>query len=92
MTIDEPRIPTGAVREAGRSIEYQESLHDTYYQYLTDYDKKVQTLSSSSDTNTLTSGRVAFATGINVLLGLVILVGLAALFLPRSSKANEITE
>jgi len=83
---------TYGAREAGRSIEYQESLHDTYYQYLTDYDKKVQALTSNSDTNTLPSGRVTFATGINILLGLVILVGLAALFLPRSSKANEITE
>jgi hypothetical protein len=83
---------TYGIREAGRSIEYQESLHPTYYQYLSDYDKKVQALTSNSGGNSLTSGRVTFATGINILLGLVTLIGLAALFLPRHSAQVEANE
>jgi hypothetical protein len=80
------------LREAGRSIEYQESLHSDYYQYLTDYDKKVQALTSISGSNTLTSGRVTFATGINILLGLITLIGLAALFLPKHTTGTEASE
>jgi hypothetical protein len=71
-----------AVREAGRSIEYRENLHAEYGSLLGQYDQKVQSVATGTTTDTLSSGRVALATGFDVLLGVIILAGLAALFLP----------
>jgi hypothetical protein len=83
------REGVAAVREAGRSIEYRESLHAGYQQLLTEYDKKVQSVASNSGQTTLSSSRITFATGINLLLGAVTVAGLAALFLPRRSGKSE---
>jgi tetratricopeptide (TPR) repeat protein len=85
-------IIVALVREAGRSIEYRESLHAGYEQLLTEYDKKVQSVASNSGQASLSSGRATFATGINVLLGAVTLAGLAALFLPRRSGKSEVPQ
>jgi hypothetical protein len=78
-----------AVREAGRSIEYHENLHAQYGSLLGQYDQKVQSVATGTSTDTLSSGRVALATGFDVLLGVITLVGLAALFLPRLKRGQE---
>ncbi len=82
-------LDVGEVREMGRSIEYIESLHAEYNNLLVAYDAKVQALASNSNETTLSSGRITFATGINIVLGAVTLAGLAALFLPRRSGKRE---
>jgi hypothetical protein len=81
-----------AIREAGRSIEYRENLHDAYHEFLTNYDAKVQAIVTNSNGGNLTSNRVTFATGINLLVGVVTLVGLATLFLPRRLSRPEASE
>jgi len=78
-----------AVRQAGRSIEYRENLHAQYGQLLSQYDQEAQSVASGTTTDTLSPGRVALATGFNVLLGLVTLAGLAALFLPRLKQGEK---
>jgi hypothetical protein len=78
-----------AVRQAGRSIEYRENLHAQYGQLLSQYDQEAQSVATGATTDTLSSGRVALATGFDVLLGLVTLAGLAALFLPRLRQGEK---
>ncbi|MEO8286932.1 MAG: hypothetical protein ABI670_10910 [Chloroflexota bacterium] len=81
-----------AVRAAGRSVEYSQGLNAGYHTILANYDKKVQSVVTATNGNTLSSGRVAFATGLNLLMGAVTLLGLAALFFSqRSGKRGQAT-
>jgi hypothetical protein len=67
---------------SGRSIEHIESLHAEYYRLLKEYDPKVEAAANGITASTRPD-RVMLATGLNLLVGVVTLGGLAALFMRR---------
>ncbi|HYP39474.1 MAG TPA: hypothetical protein VEX13_03860 [Chloroflexia bacterium] len=67
---------------SGRSIEHIESLHAEYYRLLREYDPKVEAAANGT-TNSARPDRVMLAIGLNLLVGVVTLGGLAALFMRR---------
>ena len=77
------------LREAGRSIEYIESLHSQYFTLLQNYDTKLQAVASGSGASNLSGSRTMIATATNLLVGAALVVGLVAIFLPRGRKENE---
>jgi tetratricopeptide (TPR) repeat protein len=77
------------LREAGRSIEYVESLHSQYFTLLKNYDTKLQAAASGSGGSNLSGSRTIIATATNLLVGAALVVGLVAIFLPRGRKENE---
>ncbi|HEX9988301.1 MAG TPA: hypothetical protein VGE45_07480 [Chloroflexia bacterium] len=69
---------------SGRSIEHIESLHAEYYRLLKQYDPKVEAAANGT-TAGVRSDRVMLATGLNLLVGMLTLGGLAALFMRRQT-------
>ena len=67
---------------SGRSIEYVESLHAEYYRMLKEYDPKVEAAANGT-TAGARPDRVMLANGLNLLVGVVTLGGLAAIFMRR---------
>ncbi|MGA7729980.1 MAG: hypothetical protein WCD37_01775 [Chloroflexia bacterium] len=78
------------VRAAGRSLEYTESLHAGYETLLQDYHTRLQAVASGTGTGDLSGSRTLFAYAVNVLLGLLLLAGLAALFVSRRTVEREL--
>jgi hypothetical protein len=76
------------VREAGRSIEYLESLHPDYHDTLVRYDSRVQAIAAQG-TAGMSSGRVVLSTAFTALLGLITLGGIAFVLLPRRDTPTE---
>jgi hypothetical protein len=78
--------------DSGRAVEYvaglddHSGLHSEYYRTLETYDRKVQAQAGGVNEGPQSAGRRALATGLNLLLGLVTLGGLAALFAPRRAE------
>jgi hypothetical protein len=68
------------VWELGRGVERIESLHKGYEKVLRDYDAQIQAAAANTGSPTRV---VSLASGLNLLVGVVVLVGLAALFAPR---------
>jgi hypothetical protein len=77
------------LKNAGRSIEYIESLHPQYSTLLKNYDTKLQAVASGANGGSLSGSRTLFATATNLLLGLALVAGLVALFSPRSHAEKE---
>jgi putative inorganic carbon (HCO3(-)) transporter len=75
-----------SIRQAGRSVEYREGLNDKYNQLLSQYDKSVQATSNGSNIGSLSSGRVALASGLDLLLGVICVGGIAALFVAKQTE------
>jgi hypothetical protein len=73
--------------EAGRSVEHLNSLHVEYHDLLRQYDPKVQAAAQGETTSEEAVGRVALATGLNLLVGALTLGGIASLFIRRRSTA-----
>ncbi len=87
-TIDAINTDVDRVWDAGRSIERIESLHTAYYKNLQNYDGQVQLMLSEGVTSNLSTGRVILASGLNLLLSLALVGGLAALFSSRRSAES----
>lgn len=83
------QLTVNDIRAAGRSIEYSESLHLQYKTLLDSYLVRLQAVASNSGSPPLSGTRAIVAYGANILLALVLLAGLAALFLPRKAATAE---
>ena len=68
---------------SGRSIERVMSLHAEYERLLRVYDRAVQAVEASGAGSNLSAGRLFLANIFNLLLGAVIVAGLAALLTPK---------
>jgi hypothetical protein len=77
------------VRDAGRSLEYTESLHAGYETLLQNYHTRLQAVASGTGAGGLSGSRALFAYAVDVLLGLLLLAGIAALFLSRRTVERE---
>jgi hypothetical protein len=77
------------VREAGRSIEYTESLNLGYATLLQNYHARLQVIASSAGTGDISADRALIATVGNTILAILVVVGLASLFFSRKSATNE---
>jgi hypothetical protein len=77
------------VREAGRSIEYTESLNPGYATLLQNYHARLQVIASSAGTGIISADRALIATVGNTILAILVVVGLASLFFSRKSAINE---
>jgi hypothetical protein len=78
------------LRAAGRSVVYIESLHSHYFTLLQGYDSKLQAVASGGGAANLSGGRMLLATATNTLLGLALVAGLAAIFLPGFRKEKGV--
>jgi hypothetical protein len=78
------------VRTAGRSVEYKESLHTGYETLLQDYHTRLQAVASGTRAGGLSGSRALFAYAVDALLGLLLLAGMAALFLSRRTVEREL--
>jgi hypothetical protein len=78
------------VRMSGRSLEYTESLHAGYETLLQNYHTRLQAVASGTGAGVLSGSRALFAYALNVLLGLLLLAGMAALFVSRRTVEREI--
>ncbi|HST06199.1 MAG TPA: hypothetical protein VLQ48_15910 [Chloroflexia bacterium] len=88
-TLSQYQSDINQLREAGRSIEYIESLHAQYRTFLNNYDTKLQVVASGASGGSLSGSRTVLALATNLLLGLALVVGLVALFLPRLRAGKE---
>ena len=70
------------VRDAGRSVEYIESLHPQYENHLQEYDAKLQAVISARGA-TEPDARRALATVLDVGVAVLLGLGIAGLLLPR---------
>ncbi|MFL5732690.1 MAG: hypothetical protein ACJ78Q_05755 [Chloroflexia bacterium] len=77
-----------AIWSSGRSIEYVAGLHDEYFTDLRRYDGRVTEEAAAPLVSNQLPGRRMMATGLNLLLGLVIFGGLLALFAPRRGSTG----
>lgn len=68
---------------SGRSVEYVASLHPEYDRELSTYDAKVQAAAGDPQSTQISGARRLVAPALTAALGLIMLVGLAALFSPR---------
>jgi hypothetical protein len=71
---------------SGRSVEWIQSLHANYDKFLQTYEGAVQSVAASASRGA-TGERIALATGLNLLVGALVLMGLVALFWPARAKA-----
>lgn len=74
---------------SGRSVERIESLHNEYYRLLKVYDARLQQVAAQDAANQGPQSRRALATVLDLGVGLVLLGGLAALFMPRAGEARR---
>ncbi len=88
-TLDAISGDVNAIWADGRSIERFESLHNEYARVLQVYDGQLQLVAANSSGNAPLTGRVAFATALDLLIGAVTLGGLAALFMPRRRARGQ---
>ncbi|MEO5952395.1 MAG: hypothetical protein ABIQ44_08020 [Chloroflexia bacterium] len=77
------------IREAGRSIEYSESLNAGYGTLLDNYHTRLVSVASNPQSSAGSGGRTILAIISNSVLAVVIIAGLAALFFQRKSAPNE---
>ncbi len=73
----------------GRSVERIESLHNEYYRVLQNYDATIQAAATNTNVAGTSPSKALIATGLDVMVGVVTLGGLAALFLPHHKGHNE---
>jgi hypothetical protein len=85
-TLDALSADVASIRQAGRSVEYRESLNAQYDMLLSQYDKNVQATATGSNIGALSSGRVALASVLDILLGVICLGGIAALFIAKRTE------
>jgi hypothetical protein len=83
--VDDMGSDVARVWDLGRGVERIESLHKGYEKVLRDYDAQIQAAASSAGSPTRV---VSLASGLNLLVGMVVLLGLAALFAPRGVIAR----
>ena len=77
------------VRAAGRSIEYVESLHPAYETFLQNYHTRLEAVASDAGTGSVSGGRAVLAFGANALVAVLLVAGLAALFISRTPVGHE---
>jgi hypothetical protein len=78
------------VREAGRSIEYTESLNPGYATLLQNYHTRLQVIASSAGIGNISADRAVIANVGNSILAILVVVGLASLFFSRKfATTNE---
>jgi len=85
-SLDSLTADVASIRQAGRSVEYREGLNDRYNQLLSQYDKSVQATANGSNVGSLSSGRVALASALDLLLGVICVGGIAALFVAKRAE------
>lgn len=78
------------VKASGHSIERIESLHNDYYKTLATYDGQVADVVGSPAQTVSPPGGWAVANGLNLGLGLVILAGVFALFVPGRKQKDAV--
>lgn len=78
-----------AVRSLGRSIEYAEGLNAGYATLLDNYHTRLAGVASNAAPAALSGTRALLATATNSVLALILLAGLAALFLSRKTSPKE---
>jgi hypothetical protein len=71
-----------SIREAGRSVEYIESLHAQYERHLVEYDDKLQAVIAGRGA-TEPDSRRTLATVLDVVVAVLVASGIAGLLLPR---------
>jgi hypothetical protein len=86
QVVDNIGADVARVWDLGRGVERIESLHKGYEKVLRAYDAQIQAAASSAAPS---SQIASLASGLNLLVGLVVLLGLAALFAPRSESARS---
>ena len=77
------------VRARGRSIEYIESLHPAYETFLQNYHTRLQAVASNAGVGGVSGGRAVLAFGANALLAVLLVAGMAALFVARKPVGHE---
>lgn len=87
-TLDDLTQSIRDIWESGRSVEQVGLQHTKYIDHLQTYETKFQQYLDAHGPNSISPTRRTLAYGANIVVGLVLVCGLALLLMPRHKRAN----